>query len=206
MADDKASFLLYSDLIHTVGRLTEEQAGRLFKHILAYVNDQDPELEDQVLQVAFEPIKQSLKRDLKKWEQTRKKRSESGRKGGLAKAKNQQKKAKLANARNGKQTLANQAVNVSVSVNGINNRDYLNIIKRKKHAEYGAWLGGICNKHKIRGSRIWRIMEKFCDHLKANEKVHDDIASFKKHFINWLDMQDHKGMLGEYKTRREGAL
>jgi vacuolar-type H+-ATPase subunit I/STV1 len=79
MAKDKRSFLLYTDLIHTVNKLSDATAGALFKHILKYVNDEDPETDDLVIQIAFEPIKQSLKRDLKRWEEIKEKRSEAGR-------------------------------------------------------------------------------------------------------------------------------
>ena len=68
MAQDKKSFLLYCDIIHTVNKLPDEKAGKLLKHILAYVNDQNPETDDVLIDIAFEPIKQSLKRDLKKYE------------------------------------------------------------------------------------------------------------------------------------------
>jgi ribosomal protein L11 len=68
MATDKKSFILYCDLIHTVNKLPDETAGKLLKHILAYVNDLNPETEDLLVEVAFEPIKQVMKRDLKKWE------------------------------------------------------------------------------------------------------------------------------------------
>lgn len=81
MADNKKSFLLYCDLIHTVQKLSDEQAGKLFKHVLEYVNDLNPETEDLLTEVCFEPIKQSLKRDLQKYEQIRKKKSEAGKKG-----------------------------------------------------------------------------------------------------------------------------
>jgi hypothetical protein len=67
MAKDKRSFLLYTDVLHTVQQLNNEQAGKLFKHILMYVNDMDPEA-DFITGLAFEPIKQQLKRDLKKYE------------------------------------------------------------------------------------------------------------------------------------------
>ena len=81
MADNKKSFLLYCDLIHTVQKLSDEQAGKLFKHVLEYVNDLNPTTEDLLTEVCFEPIKQSLKRDLQKYEQIRKKKSEAGKKG-----------------------------------------------------------------------------------------------------------------------------
>jgi len=80
MATDKKSFLLYCDLIHTVEQLTDEQAGDLFKHILRYVNDQEPQTENVITRIAFEPIKQSLKRDLQKYEDIRKRNQDNARK------------------------------------------------------------------------------------------------------------------------------
>ena len=70
MAKEKNGFVLYCDVIHTAEKLTDEQAGKLFKHILRYVNDENPEC-DFVTEIAFEPIKQTLKRDLVKYENKR---------------------------------------------------------------------------------------------------------------------------------------
>jgi hypothetical protein len=36
MAEEKKGFILYTDVLHTVEKLTDEQAGKLFKHILKY--------------------------------------------------------------------------------------------------------------------------------------------------------------------------
>ena len=69
MAENKKSVLLYCDLIHTVSPLTDEEAGRLFKHYLAYINDLNPDPIDRLTGLLFEPIKQSLKRDLLKWKE-----------------------------------------------------------------------------------------------------------------------------------------
>lgn len=80
MAENKKGFVLYADTLHTVKHLTNEQAGELFKHILLYVNDEEPVSDNPIVNIAFEPIKQQLKRDLKKWEDIRKKRSEAGQK------------------------------------------------------------------------------------------------------------------------------
>ena len=77
MATDKKSFLLYCDIMHTVNKLSDEQAGKLFKHLLAYVNDLNPEPEDVITEIAFEPIKQTLKRDLQKYEDKREKNREN---------------------------------------------------------------------------------------------------------------------------------
>ena len=81
MAENKKSFLLYCDLIHTVQKLNDQQAGKLFKHVLEYVNDLNPQTDDILTEVCFEPIKQNLKRDLRKYEEIRKKKSDAGKKG-----------------------------------------------------------------------------------------------------------------------------
>lgn len=62
-----------------VNSLTDDEAGKLFKHFLAYINDLNPEPPDRLTQITFEPIKQTLKRDLKKWEDKSKKNSESAK-------------------------------------------------------------------------------------------------------------------------------
>ena len=77
MAKEKNGFILYNDIIHTVEELSDEQAGKLFKHILRYVNDKNPITEDVLIKIAFEPIKQSLKRDLVKYENIRTKNKEN---------------------------------------------------------------------------------------------------------------------------------
>lgn len=83
MAENKKSFILYADLKHTLSKVPDDVAGRLFKVILEYVNDNNPTIEDDLLlEVLFEPIKQTLKRDLQRWEQFRVKQSENGKKGG----------------------------------------------------------------------------------------------------------------------------
>ena len=78
MATDKKSVLLYCDIIHTVESLEDSEAGKLFKHYLRYINDKNP-TSDRLTELLFEPIKQNLKRDLKKWE------SKSGRNSLIAK-------------------------------------------------------------------------------------------------------------------------
>ncbi len=83
MAENKSGFVLYADLIHTVSKLPDDKAGQLFKHILMYVNDQNPVASDIIIEISFEPIKQQLKRDLVKWEKEVLKKSESGILGNL---------------------------------------------------------------------------------------------------------------------------
>lgn len=81
MATGKKSFVLYTSYVHAINLLTDEQAGKLLKHIFNYVNDLDPKEDDVLVRIAFEPIKQQLKRDLVKWKSERKSRSKAGKKG-----------------------------------------------------------------------------------------------------------------------------
>lgn len=81
MADNKKSFILYCDLIHTVSKMPDDKAGELFKHILKYVNDENPVTDDLIIQLTFEPIKQQLKRDLSAWNNEREQRRLAGKKG-----------------------------------------------------------------------------------------------------------------------------
>jgi len=82
MAKGKKSFLLYTDQIGLFEKLSDEDAGRLIKFIFNYVNDRNPETQSQLIEIAFEPIKLQLKRDLKKWDKYIKKQRVNGSKGG----------------------------------------------------------------------------------------------------------------------------
>lgn len=123
MAENKKSFIAYCDWLNTFEELPDDKAGQLIKHLLRYVNDLDPKSDDILINAVFANIKQTLKRDLIKYEEIKVKRSESGKKGGRPK---KQTKAKKPNAFLEKQTKAKKAVsdNVSDSVNVINKNIY----------------------------------------------------------------------------------
>jgi hypothetical protein len=78
MAQNKKSFVLYSDSQGLVNQLPDDVAGRLLKHIFAYVNDEEPKTDELLVNIAFEPIKMQLKRDLIKWDETKEVRSKAG--------------------------------------------------------------------------------------------------------------------------------
>jgi Ni,Fe-hydrogenase III component G len=79
MAEDKKGFVLYADQRSIIDMLPNDKAGELFKHIFSYVNDENPISNDALINLAFEPIKLQLKRDLLKWEETRLQRSKAGK-------------------------------------------------------------------------------------------------------------------------------
>ena len=111
MAKDKKSFILYADQQGVFNQLPDEIAGRLIKHIFRYVNDEQPVTEELIVNIAFEPIKQCLKRDLCRWEQYLDKQSENGKKGGRPKKPNE---SEITQAFSDK---PKKADSVSVSVN-----------------------------------------------------------------------------------------
>ena len=60
MAENKKSFIAYADWVSVFNMLTDEEAGKLVKLIFSYVNDENPEVQDRVLKMAFEPINRNL--------------------------------------------------------------------------------------------------------------------------------------------------
>jgi hypothetical protein len=113
MAKDKKSFILYVDQKDLFNKLPDEIAGKLIKHIYAYVSDENPESEDLIVNIAFEPIKQQLKRDLKLFEEKRVKRSEAGMAGANKRWQN------IANDSKRIKPIAKIADNVNDNVNDI---------------------------------------------------------------------------------------
>ncbi len=77
--EEKKSFILYYDLVHTVKMLPDEDAGKLFKHVLLYVNGMNPKSDSLLIKAVFEPIKLQIERDTLAWLQTRKERSKAGK-------------------------------------------------------------------------------------------------------------------------------
>ena len=120
MAKDKKSFILYVDQKDLWNKLPDEIAGKLIKHIYSYVSDENPTSNDLIVEIAFEPIKQQLKRDLKLFEEKRVKRSEAGIAGA------NKRWQEIANDSKRISTIAKIADNVNVNdnVNVIDNIDY----------------------------------------------------------------------------------
>ena len=86
-------------------------------HILEYVNDENPVTDDLIIEIAFEPIKQQLKRDLKRYEVKQTQRIEAGRRSAeQRKANEEQRKLTTVDDRSVSCTV-NGTVNVNDNVN-----------------------------------------------------------------------------------------
>jgi len=88
MAENKKSFIAYADWKETFEALDDEKAGELIKHIFAYVNDENPISQDMLINAVFASIRQTLKRDLKKWEKQYNQRVEAGKKSAQVRKRN----------------------------------------------------------------------------------------------------------------------
>ena len=82
MAENKKSFVAYCDWKATFDALPDAEAGILIKHLFAYVNDENPATDNILINAVFANIKQTLKRDLRKYEAFIEKQSENGKRGG----------------------------------------------------------------------------------------------------------------------------
>lgn len=124
--EGKNSAVIYCDVIHTVEKMKDVDAGKLFKHFLRYINDQNPEPPSSIVEIVFEPMKQQLKRDLKKWKTKSIKNAE------IAKDR-WDKVRKDANALNGTKKDAKSTDNVNVTVNVTDNVNEIKVYRQFAH-------------------------------------------------------------------------
>ena len=186
MAENKKSFLLYCDLIHTVSKMPKDKAGELFIHILEYVNDKNPVTDDLIIQLTFEPIKQSLKRDLQKYETIRNRNSEN------AKLRWDKKNA-TASDRIPNRTKNADSVNDSVSEINNNNKadadDEINYLDVHQSFADRLLLNDLeCQSiFEVSEKRVtFELLNTFIAHLTNQSKVYNHYSEFKKHFSNWM--------------------
>ncbi len=133
MPENRNSFILFPDLLSTVEKLRDEQAGSLFKMILKYVNNIEFEIGDQLLEIAFEPIKQQLRRDKLRWDEHRKKQSENGKLGGRPLKNNQENP--LLSPKSQKSLINNVNNNVINKEESLNNKQKDCIVRKEAFAD-----------------------------------------------------------------------
>ena len=137
MKEDKESFVLYNSFYEPIKILKDEQLGRLFRAIFNYTINAKITTDDDIL-VPFMFIKGQIDINANKWLETKQKRIEAGRLGGIQRAINENQtlssksKQCLDELSNAKQNQANQGVNVNVNVND-NVNVYDNVINNKKN-------------------------------------------------------------------------
>ena len=189
MAEGKKSFVLYSDLIHTVSKMPSDKAGDLFKHILSYVNDEEPISDDLIIQLTFEPIKQQLKRDLKKWEKQHNQRVEAGKRSAEVRKRN----STSVNERS-----VSSTVSVNVNVNDIQLL-YDKFVEEVKSGGYDSRVEAMYMRLKLQKGSLTQLIQEFKLHLVEENRLHKNTNDLFINFKNWLNIQETKGKLKQYK-------
>lgn len=224
---NKKSFILYTDLIHTVEKMPDDKAGELFKTILQYVNDQNPEPTDLIIALTFEPVRQQLKRDLTDWRETVEKRREAGRSGGkqsgITRSKPKQNEANEANASILKQTEANEAVtdNGTDNVTGNDNKKRESGENATTHTPeflaFQKWVGENCPsvlkmKEPITQDQFKKLTGDFsgkqiAETLKAMHNKMDLVKKYKSANLtlrNWIKIENKKST--QYGTKESARI
>lgn len=173
MAKDKKGFILYADQKELFDQLPNDKAGELIKHIFSYVNDEDPVNEDLLINLAFTPIKQQLKRDLKKWESQHAQRVEAGKRSAEVRKRN----ATSVNERS-----------ISSTVNGtvtVNVTDNVSVLDTQKFLE---WFNKRRTQYLEIPSNSNRLTRPTEIHLESLKKAHTN-EDFEKAMINLCNDQ-----------------
>lgn len=209
MAEDKKSFVLYADLIHTVRKMPKDKQGDLFMTILAFVNDENPVVDDLIIDLVFEPIKRQMKRDLMKYETIKERRRESGRiaglKSGEARRVNVPETNQIEpNRTNGSKNEPNEHVNVTVNdtvnVNGtvtVTVTDILleketkvsiskNEIFGKELLEGQIWIETVSMQNKITPEEVPKWIDDFNKKLITETDNKISRKEYASHFSRWL--------------------
>jgi len=186
MAENKKSFVAYCDWQETFEELSNEEAGKLVKHLFNYVNDKNPEASDKLTKMCFIPIKQSLKRDLKKYESYVNKQKANGSKGGRPKTQKTQAfilKPKKADS-------VSDSVSDSDSVNVSEIKDKSFTINNKSFILQGLkdkqWLEVLAMQNRNSLDMVKNKLTTFEGFLISTKKQHNNYKEFASHFTYWL--------------------
>ena len=178
MDNEKKSFILYTDNSKIISKLSDEQAGILFKLIFKYADGEQVDADDPIIDIVFTTIQMQMDRDNEKWDKIKEKRSQAGKKGGRPKKDVKETLTKKANAFSEKQTKAKKAVNVNVNGN-VSVNENVNVIsleeKNKKFFDSLDFRKETLKK--IRNST--EIYESFVDWINYKKIDCGDISKVK---------------------------
>jgi len=202
MAQDKKGFILYADQKELFQQLPDAKAGELIKHIFLYVNDENPISDDLIINLAFTPIKQQLKRDLLKFEESKKQRSEAGkRSAALRKEQRNSTNPTSVKSRSTKSTVTvNDTVNDTVKV-----KDKVKEEEDNRHRQ----IKELCIDYKKNERVINAVLKNgqqlafskedllaklddFILHLESTGETIKTKKDFNTHFLNWIRVKKKK--------------
>lgn len=176
----KKSFLVYYDNEIIISRLSDEDAGKLFKSLFLYGREnKKPDFEySPVLAMAFDILSIAVDRDKEKYFARCKKNRENGRKGGLAKASNL--KQSLPIAKQGLANLADKDMDMDKDMDKDMERDKDMDMERDTIIDYQQ-IADMYNNTCVSFPRLTKLSEKRKKAIKARLKMYT-IEDFKKLF------------------------
>lgn len=214
MATDKKSFVLYTDLVSVARKLIEKDrenktnyAGELFLHIMEYVNDNDPIAIDFIIEMAFEPIKAQLKRDLIKYEQIKSKRSDAGKRSSELRQfnKSQQDSTHVESVEQNStnptsvESVQQSSTNPTVSVNdSVNVNDNVNVFSKENNIS----LSNACEDFNF-SNEVKKVAEEICSWFAvteiSNQTLRGQIYSFAQIRFNMGELSNFSDQFSFYK-------
>lgn len=200
MADNKNSIIVYADWIDKFEELEDDEAGRLIKHFFRYVNDLNPEYPDKLTKIAFIDIKNSLKRDLGKWEQTIEGRSKAGKASAEARRllkMNEQNPTKSTSVEFVQQTSTNPTVSVTDSVSvsvteSVNEKSNSNSSFKEILEKDENKIKDYAIEFKMTPEEVVQKLNEFYTRLEKISKYHPSLHEFTKHFYSWIPVNKEK--------------
>lgn len=197
----KNSFVMYTDYLRHVQKLSMEQRGQLFTAILCYTSGETlPEL-DLATDIIFGVIQERIDRDTAIYMEKVQKRVEAGKLGGLAKANNA--KQNVANVSNAKNSVANLADNEYVNVNENVNEEKINTLADAKAMFERLWKlypnkkgkGQVSDTQKKRllaigEDRLVKAIERYSLELQKDadwRKAQYGSTFFNSGYVDYLD-------------------
>ncbi len=223
MAENKKKVIVYADWIHIFEKLKDAEAGKLIKHFFRYINDENPVAPNRLTELTFEPIKQTLKRDLVAYNEKKSKNSESAKKRWNAvndanASERIKPHAKHADSGNG-------SVTDSGSVNGTDTvkkknvgipapeyassiptaKDFVKIeILKKEFVEDEFWMEDACRDLESTREEIIIALDKFERELRGNRETLKTRKDFAYHFRNLFRKTNGKIIYGNSSKTTTG--
>lgn len=133
---EQISFVFYTEWDEYFSDLSNEEIGEMMRSILVYKKTGEvPSFSDRSMKFVFNLIKNQLDRDAEKWEETKNKRSDAGKRGADKRWSKEQPSEEMAKNSNAivchnepSEEMAKMAVNVNDNVNvNVNTNDNVNV-------------------------------------------------------------------------------
>ena len=190
----KKSFLIYCDTIDDIDHLTDEEIGKLFRHILEYENGNEVELNDRLILTAWKPIKAKLDRDREKYKSVSKRNSDNAKK-------RWHKKNATACDRipNVPSDTKNADRDSDIDIDTINNSKW-----QKQSSQDAQWIETQAMQNKCDKPTIEKYLDLFVSHLITISEQKENLREFKTHFTNWLNKQKIEKVRSKPKKQRFG--